>query len=136
MFHINRHSKAIFHVSQSIVPYILSAQFIFYPLGHWNDLQYIQSDTEFGNMCSTTMFQNHKEFFSKKEHLGVILNTDGVSMFKSSRVTIWPVYIQIANLLPALQVRVNNIITCGIWVGQKKPSMSVLLNQYWSIWID
>ena len=48
-------------------------------------------------------------------------------MFKSSRVTIWPVYIQIANLLPALQVRVNNIITCGVWVGQKKPNMSVLL---------
>ena len=78
-------------------------------------------------MCSTTMFQNHLEFFSKKQHLGVILNTDGVSMFKSSRVTIWPVYIQIANLLPALQVRVNNIITCGVWVGQKKPNMSVLL---------
>ncbi len=62
-------------------------------------------------MCSTTMFQSHREFFSKKEHLGVILNTDGVSMFKSSRVTIWPVYIQIANLLPALQVRVSNIVT-------------------------
>ena len=35
----------------------------------------------------------------------MILNTDGVSMFKSFCVTIWPIYIQIANLLPALQVR-------------------------------
>ena len=57
----------------------------------------------------------------------MILNTDGVSIFKSSRLTIWPIYIQVANLLPALQVRLSNIITCGVWVGQKKPKMSVLL---------
>ena len=59
---------------------------MFYPIGHWNDLQYVKSHTGFGDMCSTTMFQNHREFF-----------------------------------------RVNNIITCGVWVGQKKPNMSVLL---------
>ena len=39
----------------------------------------------------------------------------------------WPVYLQIANLPPLLQFRQDNIITCGIWVGQSKPNMDTLL---------
>ena len=49
-------------------------------------------------------------------------------MFKSSCLTIWPVYLQIANLLPQIRIRHDNILTCGLWVGQTKPSMDILLS--------
>ena len=74
------------------------------------------------------MFQQHKEFFSKPEHLGVITNTDGISLFKSSCVTLWPIYLQIANLPPLLRFSPSNIITCGVWFGQKKPDMASFLS--------
>ena len=74
------------------------------------------------------MFSHHKEFFTERETLGVILNTDGIPLFKSSPSAVWPVYLEIANLPPHLRFRHDNTITCGVWVGRKKPSMSLILN--------
>ena len=66
-------------------------------------------------------------FFLRK-HIGVILNTDGIPLFKSSSTALWPVYLEIANLPPALRFRHNNTITCAVWVGRTKPiNMNVLL---------
>ena len=73
------------------------------------------------------MFSHNKEFFSHQEHLGVILNTDGVSLYKSSRSTLWPVYLEIANFPPPIRFRCDNVVICGLWVGQSKPDMSALL---------
>lgn len=73
------------------------------------------------------MFSHNKEFFSNKEHLGVILNTDGVPLFKSSQSTMWPVYLEIANFPPLIRFRFDNAITCGVWVGRSKPDMNILL---------
>lgn len=73
------------------------------------------------------MLSHNKEFFSCQEHLGLILNTDGVALFKSSRSVLWPVYLQIANLPPPICFRYDNVITCGLWVGQSKPDMDILL---------
>lgn len=84
--------------------------------GHWYDLQTVQSNSML------------HQSLNKPEHLGVVLNTDGVSVFKSSSVTIWPVYLQIASLLPAIRFLSSNIVTCGIWVGQKKPNMKNILS--------
>ena len=67
------------------------------------------------------MFSYNQEFFNCPENIGVILNTDGVSIFKSSKISIWPVYLEIANYLPLIRFRMENMITCGIWVGNSKP---------------
>ena len=72
----------------------------------------------------STMFSHNMEFFSYREHLGVILNTDGVSLFKSSQST---VYLEIANFPPMIRFRHDNVIICGVWVGQSKPDMNILL---------
>ena len=94
---------------------------LFFCTGHWFDLQN-QPDSQNGNkISSTTMLQHYPEYVC------VILNTDGISLFKSSRITVWPVYLQIANLSPSVQFRQDNIITCGLWVGQTKPNMDIIL---------
>lgn len=49
-----------------------------------------------GFFCETK--QNHKE-----KHISFQLNTDGVSLFKSSNVEIWPLYLTINELPPSMR---------------------------------
>lgn len=48
-------------------------------------------------------------------------------MFKSSKVSLWPVYCSILNLPPAIRSKSKNIILSGLWVGPIKPPMQYLL---------
>uniref|UniRef100_A0A1X7TL76 Uncharacterized protein n=1 Tax=Amphimedon queenslandica TaxID=400682 RepID=A0A1X7TL76_AMPQE len=99
---------------------------------HWKDIQYIHNPASITNssiISSTTMLQNNADFFSCKEHLGVIINTDGVPLFKSSRTTLWPVYLEIGNYPPTVRFRKENAVICGFWIGQSKPDMQVLLKR-------
>ena len=78
-------------------------------------------------ISGTTILSEHADFFQHREHLGVIINTDGVPLFKSSKSSIWPVYLEIANLPPSLRFRHDNTIICGLYVGQGKPKLTVLM---------
>ena len=93
--------------------------------GHWNALQ--QAQTNESLISVKTMLCQDLEFFKHKEHLGVIINTDGVSLFKSSKSSVWPVYLEIANLPVHLRFRHDNTVICGLYVGERKPSMELLL---------
>lgn len=62
----------------------------------------------------------------KHNFVSAIFNTDGVPLFKSSRCSIWPLYLIINELPP--QVRMNKVITCGIWFHKKKPDMNAFLS--------
>ena len=55
------------------------------------------------------------------------MNTDGVSLYKSSKVSLWPVYLEIANLCPKLRFRHDNVVICALWVGRSQPNMQMLL---------
>ena len=39
----------------------------------------------------------------------------------------WPVYVTILNLPPSIQMKAENIMLAGVWVGPHKPSMKLLL---------
>ncbi len=58
--------------------------------------------------------------------LGTIINTDGIQPFKSSRVSIWPVYLAFSNLPPEIRMNKDNLVTVVLWVGSKPP-MNILL---------
>ena len=49
-----------------------------------------------------------------------MLNTDGASFCKKSKLTIWPVYLVI-NELPT-KFSLENVILAGISIGDVKPS--------------
>ena len=66
-------------------------------------------------------------FFSDINHIALGLSTDGVPIYKSSKVSIWPVYLSIFNLPPSVRMNSENIILCGLWVGPSKPLMNLLL---------
>lgn len=52
-------------------------------------------------------------------------NTDGVNPFKSSRRSVWPLFLQV-NELPS-SFRRRNTILCGMWLGENKPNVTLLL---------
>lgn len=57
-------------------------------------------------------------------NISFTVNTDGVPIFKSSKISIWPVYLMV-NELPFYQRRQSqNMILCGLWIGSSKPFMA------------
>lgn len=55
-------------------------------------------------------------------------NTDGVSIFNTSKWSIWPIQVAV-NELP-YRIRNNNILLCGIWFTESKPSMNMYLKPF------
>ena len=63
--------------------------------------------------------------FEGIEH-GILFNTDGISPYKSSRITVWPVLIALADLPPQVRMNKDNIVTVALWAGESKPPMDIL----------
>lgn len=62
------------------------------------------------------------------ESPGIIFNTDGVSPFKSSCLTVWPVIIAFSNLPRNIRMNKDNLVIVALWVGEFKPPMDVLFD--------
>ncbi|XP_046332208.1 uncharacterized protein LOC124115320 [Haliotis rufescens] len=57
-------------------------------------------------------------------NISFTFNTDGVPLFKSSQMSMWPVYLMV-NELPFKQRKSKtNMLMYGIWFGSTKPCMS------------
>lgn len=68
-------------------------------------------------------------FFSDRcNNMALSLSTDGVPLYKSSPVSLWPVYLTVLNLPPLIRNKAENVILCGLWVGPVKPEMNILLD--------
>lgn len=63
----------------------------------------------------------HKQIYD----LTLILNTDGVSYSKSSKMSLWPLMYMIAEVPEHL--RESFLLVCGIWYDVKKPVMNSFL---------
>ena len=71
---------------------------------------------------------NPGRFFSSRQNLAVSLSTDGVPLFESSPVSLWPVYLVILNLPANIRMNAENVILCALWIGPNKPIMEILLS--------
>ena len=45
----------------------------------------------------------HSNFFTHPAHISILLNTDGVAIYRSSNVSIWPVWGVVNELPPTLR---------------------------------
>lgn len=61
-------------------------------------------------------------------YVSTVFNTDGAEKFKSSKSSIWPIYLMI-NELPA-QERLRKLVTCGLWINRKKPNLGIFLHSF------
>ena len=89
------------------------------------------------DVCDGWEYLRHKHFVGKPEHVTFLLNTDGVSLFRSSSTSLWPIWLAVNELLP--QVRYvgclyahpqcnttmfcrflrHNLLLAGLWYGEK-----------------
>ena len=62
--------------------------------------------------------------------LDVTIYTDGISTFKTSKYSIWPVYMVFNNMPMDQRFNLSNVLICGIWYGKSKPDMQILLKLF------
>ena len=96
--------------------------------GNWKKLDYCSTVRNNGSTVHDVHtgdgYNVHSD--NHRNHIGVIFNTDGIQPFKSVRLSIYPIFLALANLPPNVRMMRDNLITLAIWVGDK-PSMSILL---------
>ncbi|XP_062567995.1 uncharacterized protein LOC134230240 [Saccostrea cucullata] len=63
-------------------------------------------------------------------HISFQMNTDGVSLFRSSSFSIWPVYLVINELPPHLRFSRRNRVFAGLWFGYSKPNFCTFLRPF------
>ncbi len=85
-----------------------------------NNFNVLQDSTRSSSVISDINTQGYSD------KPGIIINTDGISPFKSSRLTIWPVIIAFSNLPPNIRMNKKNLLTVSLWVGVCKPKMDIL----------
>lgn len=72
----------------------------------WSALQarFVQAPRE--GLCDISDgdgYKRHAEFLSHPAHVSLLLNTDGVAMYRSSKVSFWPVWAIVNELPPSLR---------------------------------
>ena len=65
-----------------------------------------------------------------------VFNTDGVPIFKSSKVSIWPIYLVINELPYKKRMATENMLLSGLWFGEKKPAMWSFLKPFYKSFVD
>lgn len=88
-------------------------------IDHTQDQVNVYSDVHSG--------KEYKKLITHQDQVGMIFNSDGISPFKSSRLTIWPIYLAFACLPPNICMNKGNLVTCAFWLGQSKPCMKLIL---------
>jgi hypothetical protein len=66
-------------------------------------------------------------FLHRNANITLTMFTDGVPLFKSSHVSIWPVYLTINEIPPRERFLKKNMILWGVWQGAGKPKMNMFL---------
>ena len=93
------------------------------------NLKAVTESTVIGDITTGELY---KELIRKHSMTGNDLsltwNADGVSVFKSSKYSIWPIQCMVNELPPHLRSR--NILLTGLWFGQVKPNMNTFLQPF------
>ncbi|XP_070201071.1 uncharacterized protein [Littorina saxatilis] len=63
------------------------------------------------------------QILSSPHNLSLMWNTDGVQCFRSSNMTLWPLFFQINELPYAQRISPENMVLGGLWFGKSKPSI-------------
>lgn len=74
-------------------------------------------------------FKQNGGFLTNEDHLTLLFNTDGIPLYKSSKVNIGPVFLAI-NELPLEEQFAKNIILWGLWQEKGMPRFSTFFEVF------
>ena len=63
-------------------------------------------------------------------NISLTWNSDGISVFKSSKCSIWPLYFAINELPIHKRWCSDNLLLAGLWFGYQKPNMLTFLKPF------
>ncbi|CAG2218049.1 unnamed protein product [Mytilus edulis] len=121
------------------IPVESQAQNLFSQQGFYNKLQnrFTSSETTdsatYKDISDGYLYQLYTENdgpLSQPENISFTFNTDGAPVFKSSKVSVWPLFMVINELPYKLRMMKENMILAGLWFGNQKPSMSTFLSPF------
>ncbi|XP_028407832.1 uncharacterized protein LOC114530409 [Dendronephthya gigantea] len=113
---------------------------LFAKTGIWNLLNYRFSRVKRGinNIEDIYDGKQYRRFFGNggilddQRNISLTWNTDGIPVFKSSKVAIWPLYFVVNELPYAQRISRSNMIVAGLWFGSSKPNMLTYLKPFHS----
>lgn len=70
------------------------------------------------------------DFLANHNNITFTWNSDGVPLFKSSKISIWPLYFMINELPYSLRIKKENMILAGLWFGPHKPLVNMFLEVF------
>ena len=59
-----------------------------------------------------------------------LLISDGIPVFKSTKFSIWPLYLAVNELPPNHRFLRKNMLLWGVWFGAEKPDMNTFLTPF------
>jgi hypothetical protein len=110
---------------------------LFRQTGFYNNIQHrfrrkknlhLYEDIYDGNLYRRHFDNNG--ILSDPHNLSFTFNTDGAPVFKSSNVSVWPIYLIINELPYHLRMKKENMILTSLWFGSSKPSMGTFLKPF------
>jgi len=67
---------------------------------------------------------------SNTHNLTAVFNTDGVNLYSSSKIELWPIFLAINELNPGMRFARDNMLLVGIWQGKGKPPFKQYMNVF------
>lgn len=81
----------------------------------------------YDSLCYKNLLKNIKNT-DLKNVLTFTFNTDGVPIFKSSKTSMWPIFLMINELPYKMRISRDYMILAGLWCGSTKPQMNMFLS--------
>ena len=94
-------------------------------------LKFRQSNTS--DITSGLFIQEKRQeggFLNSVHNLSLVFNTDGVPLYNSSSVSIWPVFLVINELPAATRFSQKNMLIWGLWQSTGKPKFQTFLQRF------
>ncbi|XP_062604037.1 uncharacterized protein LOC134265829 isoform X2 [Saccostrea cucullata] len=99
--------------------------------GIWEDIQetkqkaYDRMNTGCSLLTDISDGQGYRKLmqdgYLDSNNLTAIFNTDGVNLYSSSKIELWPIFLAINELSPPKRFSRENILLAGMWQGKGKP---------------
>jgi len=102
--------------------------------GRFSSRQNVYNDIYDGELYKS--YFNSDGPLSNPDNISFTFNTDGAAVFKSSNISVWPLFMVINELPYRLRMKKENMILAGLWFGSNKPEMGTYLKPFLDTFIE
>lgn len=97
-----------------------------------------RTENVLGDIYDGALYRQHWDsgFLKDSRNISFVYNTDGVPIFKSSKYSLWPLFLAINELPYSHRFRRDNMLLAGVWFGPDKPFMLTFLKPFYNAFLQ